>query len=210
MNIKDRTVKMRIPNIFFNRTYSNGVMLILLSFALINYIWGNMGHSSFNMMQLFLINFSFIFVAVIGAAGPGEALKEPPSYSNDEDTRVVNMADFKKMGIYLVVYIVCTLTMNALFSPVYVPPKPNIDKHIQIKSVKFIDVHEKGEDIYAIRYYDKDGQNIFTDRYTKEPSRMVVYNKIFDKAGKVIVDMDYYEKKGKAFVEISARAIQLN
>jgi len=208
MNIKDRTTHLKMPKIFFNRTYSNSVLLIILSFVLINYIWGSMGHNSFNMMQLFLINFGFIFTSTIGAAGPGEALKAP-SYSRDVDNREVNMEDFKKMGIYLTLYTIITLGINLTFPQVYVAPKPRIDKHIQIKSVKFIDVHEKGKDQYAIRYYDKEGHHVFTDIYLKEPSRTAVYQKIFNKVGKVIVDMDYYEKKGKPFVEISAKAIQL-
>ncbi len=208
MNIKDRKVKMTIPHIFFNRPFSNGVLILILSFSLINYIWGSMGNNSFDMMQVFLINFIAVLSFSFAAVGPGECLKEP-SYSSNNDNRGLNKADFKKVGIYMILYTVLTLGINTLFPPVYVAPKPTIDKHIQIKSVKFIDVHEKGKDQYAIRYYDKDGQNIFTDMYTKEPVRDAVHKKIFDSKGKVIVDMDYYEKKGKAFVEISARAIQL-
>ena len=90
-----------------------------------------------------------------------------------------------------------------------VQPKATVDKHIQIGSVKFIDIHEKGKDKYAIRYFGKDGQNVFTDVYTEESSRTAVYEKIFDSGGKVNVDMDYYEKNGKEFVEISAKAIAL-
>jgi len=208
MNIKDRTLKMKIPNIFFNRPYSNSILVIIVSFALVNYIWGTMGHEAFGMRSVFLINFIFVLSAGFGAIGPGEALKEP-SYHDDHDNRAVNKSDFKKMGIYLSTYTVITLFINAFFTPVYVPPKPSVDVHIQIKSIKFIDVHESGVDKYAIRYYDKDGNNIFTDVYTKEPSRKEVYQKIFDNSGKVVVDMDYYKRNGKAFVEISAKAIQL-
>lgn len=201
-------MKMVMPQIFFHRAFSNGVLILIMSFALINYIWGSMDHKSLNMMMVFLINFITVLTFSFMAAGPGEALKEP-SYSSDVDNREVNKEDFKKMGVYLILYTIITLGINSMFPPEYITPKPTIDKHIQIKSVKFIDVHESGKDKYAIRYYDKDGQNVFTDIYTKEPARTAVYKKIFDSKGKVVVDMDYYMKSGKAFVEISAKAIQL-
>lgn len=208
MNIKDRTVKMKMPHIFFNRAFSNGVLILVLSFSLINYVWGLIGYTSFDMMIVFLINFIAVLAFSFMAVGPGEALKEP-SYSSDVDNRDVNKEDFKRMGVYLIAYTVVALLYYALYAPVYTPTPPVKDIHIQIKSVKFIDVHEKGKDQYAIRYYDKDGQNVFTDMYLKEPSRTSVYKKIFDSSGKVIVDMDYYKKNGKAFVEISNKAIQL-
>jgi len=208
MNIKDRTVKMKIPNLLFNRSYSNGVLIFILGFALVNYVWGSMDHPSFGMMAVFLINFITVLTLAFAAIGPGEALKEP-SYSSDVDNREINKSDFKRMGIYLVIYTVITLSINAVFPKEHIQPKQTVDKHIQIKSVKFIDVHHPDKDSFAIRYFDKDGGNVFTDTYTDKASRTMVYKQIFDSNGKVIVDIDYYERNGKAFVEISAKAIQL-
>lgn len=205
MNIKARTMKLKTPNLLFNRVYSNSALIMILSFTFLNYIWGYMGYNSFGFMAVFLINFLFTIFAAFAAVIQGEAMKEP-GYDNREDNREENKSDFKRMGIYLVFYTIVVLTINTIFPPVHVP---TVNKHVEIMSVKIIDVHNRGKDNYSIRYFDKEGNTIFTDTYAKEVDRTAVFNKIFDASGHVVVTMDYYKQNGKEFVEISAKAIEL-
>lgn len=203
MKIKDSKPNINLSVLVFKRPYTWTVLIVILSFSLINYIIGMTTGSSLSHTTVFLVNFIFILVMAVLAIGPGEAFDE--SYGNQ---RAINISDFKKVVVYTIIYIVFTIGFYKM-SPVPPPiPKPQ-NVSIEVKYIQVYDTHDNNKDFYAIRYLDAKSKKLWNEVYKKQEDRIAVLNKIYDSDGKVKVKIFYKIADGKQFIEILDKPIEL-
>ncbi len=212
MNIKGgRTMNLRgsfkFPKLMFHAVSGNFTIALVLFALGINEIIGlNTGTVRVPPLIMLTIVLSTVLLIIGMQLGPGEALRKK-GYNYDQDIYDQNVSDFKRAGVYTLIYTV--MVLGSFYYNQYTNNKPlSLTKSgtTMVKSIKLVDKHTVKADSYGIRFYGVNLTLIWSDNYKTLEERDLVISRMF-KNGKMSVKPLVYNNNGYKSLKFATREI---